>query len=1230
MTPSKLSKHLRFFALAFTPALTFAFAFTLTFALALAPAAFALPPAPAAPTASAAPAALENASAYSLLRNADGSPREGAYPMGFVRGRPEQVVQLGYNQVQDTAMFDTVAKGLPYPAPSAWLQSRLGLQYYSLALPADSLAGLFSAALRNGATQTAPVKGIGPLRLAIGPDGKPYAHPNERTRALPKIIDLCDVFDPGTRLFLKRYVTEHVKSRAGSPVDGSVVRWGLDNEWEARPNHSPGAKKLFVEWLRRAYAGDIAALNEAWGGATFKKFDASLAAHTPDVDDYAKNPGLFLDWCEFQTGFFTHVMVEQMAAMREADPRKRGVVHKATQITLEMPECARMRMMDHGSFAEAARPHGGGLYGIDMYGAGDRQAYEANYIYNCIRPADRAPGFGVMLCENNNHAGPGHQFAATQWRLLANGVKAMMYFTPGYIGAPKKDDFNTFAFIDTVTGRPKDKLFHAAHWAGAVHRSEKFWTGAVPAPGLPRIAMLVPKRDILLSERSDRNKNEGRFAYARNHRWMVFRWLREQGYWVDVLPYEKLRDDYLAAYDALVLVGAEHLAPRECETIARFTASGRALVADTMPGYFDQHHRVLNAFAKPMGVEVTRLPAPGETSFKLNGRRVTAKTPVSITMRDAGAGGGAMRDPGTATAAAATGAAAAEVLAKDKNGAPPVPRPWSIVHRPLEVLAKDENGAPLALLKPFHDGRILLLPFELGSLVHDRQAGALASTQSAAAPTAGSEQYAAFPGEFDIGAWLGGLLARAGVKPATAVVPAGGSSGDAARIIRIEQPYVDAAGNIAVVVATRAQLAPHEKIPACEIELPLPGAGAWEGALWAAAEDAALHPVKVRRVSGALHRVTLPEIASAGVLYFFRKHDPLISLSRIAAVGSRGTDIPSVGAAGLRGTDVPSVGAAGLCGTGVSPVNGGTAAAALSVDGHTAKIAPGATFAITATLFNTTGAALPAGALRLLAPAGWTVSATADAATGAADTTGTTAGNGTAAGNAATPALAPGASAKVRFTITAEPDGKRMTPDWIHPLVARWNTAGEDRAIAATWVEAAPAPADIPLLLTDNARYSDAYPYKKKTGATYRYTDPACAAADPISKAGRVKPGEALTCGFGSIGGERNSFNRGDYVKTFYARYQSRQVGVVFDLQDTRVIRRVNIVAGPEPVQPREVRVFTSEDGDTFAPQKTIAWEENKLEHVIALDDVRARHVKLAVEWPAAGGTLDEVEIWGR
>ncbi|WP_161554895.1 beta-galactosidase [Ereboglobus luteus] len=1060
---------------------------------------------------------LENAAAYSLLRNEDGSSKPGAFPMGFVRGETAQTVQLGFSQVQDVAMFDSLVKGEKYPEPSAYLQSREGIEYYSLALPADSLGPLHLSAAGENAIGTKPVPGIGPLLLAHGPDGKPYSHPKHKTRALAKSIDLCDVFDRNTRRYLVSYVREHVRSRVGSPIDNRIARWGLDNEWEARPNYSPEACRLFVEWLKRAYQNNITELNRAWG-SSFTAFDAELTKELPREDDYLRKPGRFLDWCDFQSEYFMHVLGEQMAAMREADPRKRGVVHKSTQITLEMPATSRTRMINHGRFGDIARPHSGGLYGIDMYGAGDRQAYEINYIFNCIRPHDRAPGFGVMLCEANNHGGPGHQFAGTMWRLLANGLKSMMFFTPGYVGAPVKSDWDHFSFIDRDTGRPKDKFFYAARWANMVRRTEEFWSAAVPAPGMPRIAMLVPKRDVLLSERSERNQNTGMFSYARNHRWMVFRWLREQGYWVDVLPYEKLGDDYLSAYDALVLVGAEHLSPTECETIARHVASGRVLVADTMPGYFDQHHRVLNAFAKVAGVEASRLPDLGEVHFDINGRKVSAKTPVAVNLR------------------------------ADGNA---------------KVLARDAAGKPLALVSPFHGGRILLMPFELGSLEHVEKGKSLDSLQSGNAPTAGSEPYASFPGEFDIGAWLGGLLRTAGVRPACAI---SGENSDNARIIRIEQPYVDANGNVAVVITNRAQIEPREIMRACEIELPLPG-GAWAAGLWGSAESDELHPVSVAQVSGALHRVSLPEIASAGVLYFFRKHEPLIGITSIEAEGG-----------------------------------------AVAVDGVTPKIAPGAALKVTARLFNTTGATLSSGEMALRAPSGWTIGAE----------------------RVRTKELAAGESVSVEFSIIPEKDGKRMKPDWIYPLVARWGTDGKDRSIAATHVESAPLPEDIAWLLTDNANYPETHPYKKKTGATYAYSKSAMAEADPISKAGKTPPGRALLGGFGSIAGERNSFNRGGYVKTFYARYNTPKVEVTFDLKDVRTVRRVNIVSGPEPVRPQGIEVFTSEDGKTFALQKTITPGEPSLEHVAALDDIRARHVKLVVTWPKAGGTLDEVEIWGR
>ncbi|HYD82506.1 MAG TPA: alpha-galactosidase, partial [Opitutus sp.] len=553
-------------------------------------------------------------------------------------------------------------------------------------------------------------------------------------------------------------------------------------------------------------------------------------------------------------------------------------MHKATQLTLEMPATSRLRLFNHGRFAKLIRPYSGGLYGIDMYGAGDRQAYETNYIFNSIRPESRASGFGAMLAETNNHGGPGHQFASTFWRLLGNGAKGMMYFTPGFVGAPKGSDWDKFSMIDRATGRPKDRWFYAARWAAAVHRSERFWSEAVPASDAPRVAMLMPRRDILLSERSERNPGEGRYAYARNHRWMVYRWLREQGYWVDVLPYEKLTDGYLVDYSALLLVGAEHLTSTECETVARYVAAGGILVADTMPGYFDQHHRVLNAIASPAGLVVHRHADLRPVAFDFGGRTVEGVTAYTVNAETA------------------------------------------------RVLARNADGEPLALLQAFREGRILSLPFELGSLVLKGKDTAVVSLQSEQEPTAGAEQYAAYVDEFLIGEWLAGLLAQAGLRPAYAAIYPSASD---ARIVRVEQPYVDAAGNVAVVIGNRAQLHPQEILPAGAVELPLPG-GTWTHAFWAAAETDDLVQIEVTSLGEGRHRVELPSIASAGIVYLFNDHTPLLGIV------SRSKDTEFAAS-------------------------------------ETARVKPGVAFALPVQLVNPNDDPLPAGSLTVQVPAGWSV-----------------------------------------------------------------------------------------------------------------------------------------------------------------------------------------------------------------------------------------------------------------
>ncbi|MDY6981825.1 MAG: beta-galactosidase [Pseudomonadota bacterium] len=969
-----------------------------------------------------------------------GAPRAEAdyFPLGIVRGDPAPAIAAGFSQVQEAVQARDFAAGKPYPVPSPYQNDARGLRYFSLALAADSLPGARNA---------------------------------------------LDLFDPQLQPYLESYGRAHVQSRVRSPIDASVQFWGLDNEWEPPLSLPPSAHEPFVDWLRETYAGDISALNEAWS-TQFSNFDSNIVEPVNDENAWRERPGAFLDWYAFSSEHFLQLLVAQAKAMHEADPRRRGVVHKSTQLTLERPMTSRTRVFDHARFAELMRPYSHGYYGIDMYGAGDRQAYETSYVYNSFRPQDGARGYGVLLTETNNHGGAGHQFASTFWRLLANGAKGMMFFTHGNAAAPRTSDWNRYAMRDPDTGRYSERWFYAARLAAAIHRTESFWTQAVPAR-VPKVAMLLPQRDVLLAEKSERNAAEGRFAYARNERWLVYRWLREQGYWVDVLPYAKL--DALRDYEALLLVGAEHLREEESEAVLAFVEDGGVLVADTMPGYFDEHHRVRNPLAKAFGLDVTRHEAAQRMRIEIGSTAVTGMTRHEVLSPAA------------------------------------------------QVLARDADGATRALLQKHGNGMLLLLPFELGSLQPGRP--------RAADDDGGS------------GAWFAGLLQEAGVMPAYVAHYAAGDdmrdarADDSAHVLRVEQPYVDREGNLALVVATRGA-ARQETVPVGQVELILPE-GSWTQAWWASAENAELMPIAVNALDDGRYRIALPEVASAGILYFFTQSAPLLGIETESET----------------------------------------------------RVQAGDAFTLSVQVVNASRHARDAGELRIDAPAGWLVSPA----------------------TVVTPKLDAGAMHTQRFTITPP---ERLTHDYPQPLVARFNDGERDSAVTSTSIDVAVDPAQRSLLLTGNASWSRDYPHRRDARVTYRHLEPADDEFDdPASLQGT---GGALLNGFGSVGGERDSMNRGAWVRSHYVHYRAREAWILFDLRSVRQIERVHVVKGPEHVTPLSVETYTSVDGENYARQNTLAFTVPALESVIAMHRIEARYVKLRVIWPSAGGTLDEVEIWGR
>ncbi len=801
-------------------------------------------------------------------------------PIGMRPGQPHQVVQAGFNLWQAQADNYGFYAGSPFELPDDALSFNTdhGLLYYTQARAANSLT-------RKKPSPPGPVGKYGNFPPLITPDGTPF-----KTRAHK---NAANTYYPGTRAYLTDYMQKLGADSpwSATPTARPTLFWGMDNEWEAYPDHSPQARAAYAAWLPKKFK-NIDDLNRTWGTQlpSFAAIADSASYLLPPPNDFAKRPAEYLAWHTFQSEHFTTLLADLAHTLHTADPQHRPIVYKSTQQTIDMPFTHRNKPYDNVIFGERTRSISGGLQGSNIYGAGDRQSYEINYITNIIRPLDGNPGdYGTMCPETNNHGGPGHQWAATFWRVLPNGLKAVNFFTTGYEGA--KGDYASFGHF-APDGTPRSKMFYAARWAHMVHRTETLWKESAPAPGLPRLALLLPRRDSVLSERTDRRVSK--WAYPMNHRVMVYGWLREQGYWVDVIPETKLDAAYLTKnYNALVLIGAEHLAETEAAAITHYVRNGGVLLADERPGHFDELHREKRQLEPILGVALGRYDNTPASRFTF-GKRQAPLTGVRATGR---------LDVRTTTSTTKT------LLATDDA-------------RPLVTTNTAGNGRVIHLAFMTGDLREdVNLPVEVSTFASSH-GNETADTGDAATPQPGGA----------ISRWLASLLRDAGVAPAYKLRGRNITAADAA-IIRVEQPVVDSRGNLAIVATVRGSADPAERVPATTLELPLPG-GPWTRALWAPAEDAGLVPVEVTSLKGDKnhHRVKLPAIESAGVLYLLKNYSPLIGIPKI---------------------DTPD----------------------RAIDGHAARIRPGVPFQVKVQLVDQTAASATttAGKLRLAAVQGWTV-----------------------------------------------------------------------------------------------------------------------------------------------------------------------------------------------------------------------------------------------------------------
>ena len=621
-----------------------------------------------------------------------------------------------------------------------------------------------------------------------------------------KEVRCACLFDPKVREYVFDYARTSV-SNALAVADDKIFKWEIDNEYLPPLDYSEQAVAAFRTWLEeKCYRGDLAKLNRAWG----KNYASFAEAEPCRLDAYAKEPGHFMDWSRFQQETFAEFLADYYKVVYDLDPKHRSVNGKDTQSSLEMQRIARTKRGNHELIGQAIRPYTNGVRGMDHYGHGDRNAYEINFYTHTIVPDEWRPGRrrGMLYGENNNHNGPGWQFAQTVWRMIPNGLRGGTFFCNGWFGA--WGDWASFGFINP-DGTNRDKLFYLPRFYAAVHRTERLFTESAPVTGAPTLAILMPVRDVPFGI----DDNMEPWGFPINSRLRLFSHLRDAGWHVNVITYEKLNADYMKQIDALFLVGTEHLTDADIANIRAYVKGGGRLFCDVRCGAFDEHH----------------LPRPADGGLAdvlgLEYQGVWESADVVVDQGDvwfASPWGNLVRADGKVKWKPTTAAVVDARFARNYS-----------------------NKAAIWTRNDYGRGKAYWTNTQMGTI----------RSESANDEVPAREMFRS-------------LLADAGLSPSYAVVP------DETCNFRCEKPLVDAKGNVMIAVsALTYRPMPAAKL---SVRLPKGLATNVRTAYVCLAEENELRRVPfVRTEDGA--RFEFPELRSAAWLYLLHDHAPLLGTS---------------------------------------------------------------------------------------------------------------------------------------------------------------------------------------------------------------------------------------------------------------------------------------------------------------------------------------------------------------
>ena len=336
----------------------------------------------------------------------------------------------------------------------------------------------------------------------------------------------------------------------------------------------------FRIWLKQCY-GTIEKLNDCWR-TTWTKWDDVMPATFDEVKDTPEHWPRWADHRQFMDRAFTEIHALGREAIRRADPDAR--VGFDGVFTLDSW---------HGyDFYQLNRA-------CDLVQVYASRRQQVEYL-RCWHVPDAVRGAWY------NHIGNTNETSAKWlgWHLLLHGMNSSWYWT----------SYNTGPALLFPDLRPAPQFLWMQESIDEIKA------------GIGRLLLSAKRQnDGIAVHYSQASVHAGTLTERRlgQVQWGMMRLIEDLGLQYQLLSYEQIANGELDDFRVLFMPASAALTPQESVAIRRFANQGGLVIADTLPGWLDNHCRVLDKgqLDDMFGIRRSGLPnRDGNTAI-----RITAK-----------------------------------------------------------------------------------------------------------------------------------------------------------------------------------------------------------------------------------------------------------------------------------------------------------------------------------------------------------------------------------------------------------------------------------------------------------------------------------------------------------------------------------------------------------------------------------------------------------------------------